>query len=52
MTGRHALLLEGRERNASVLHAERFRDAASYQTLIIYPGAVREDVAKQPRAQV
>ena len=52
VTSSHALLHGGRERNTRVRHAERLRDAASDQALIIRSGAAREEVAEQPRAQV
>ena len=52
VTRSHALLHGGRKRNPRVRHAERLRDAGSDQALIIRSGAVREEVAEQPRAQV
>src|SRR5215831_6689759 len=52
VTGRHALLHRGSERNTRVRHAERLRDAASNQVLIIRSGAARENVAEDSRTQI
>src|SRR5580658_5517841 len=52
VTGSHALLPGGRERNTRVRHAKGPRDAGSDQALIIRSGAVREEVSEEPRAQV
>ena len=52
VTSSHAPLHGSRERNPRVGHAERLRDSASDQALIIRSGAVREEVAKESSSQI
>ncbi len=52
VTSSHTPSLVGRKPNTGVRHTEWFGDADSDQTLIVRSGAVCEEVAEQPGAQV